>query len=192
MDICLQNISPAEFVQTLIDLHGFESHSPRLIPLQPGISLPTLKTSQKLIVGTHKFEYDPGNGKMLQVAGIVLFDTLMRLEFAEMKGDTSEDGDGKVSLLGDAFARELTVNAIYLQLQNMALIDPTGVGLDDLRRKVFQTPKTPKVTLMDDPIRVIRLMRLAGRFHDDGFTVEKETFATLMDPDVRVYIPKVY
>ena len=192
MDICLQNISPAEFVQTLIDLHGFESHSPRLVPLQPGGPLPTLKTSQKLVVGAHKFEYDPGNGKVLQVAGIILFDTLMRMEFAEMKADTSEDGDGKVSLMGDAVSRELTVNAIYFRLQNMALIDPTGLGLVDLRRKVFRTPGTPMKTFMDDPIRIIRLMRFAGRFHDNGFTVEKETFATLTDPDVRVSLPKAY
>ena len=195
MDVCIQNISPAEFVQILIDLNGFNSHSPRLIPLQQeGQSVtPTLprNTGQRITVGTHKFEYDAGNGKTLQVAGIILFDTMVRMEFAEMRGDNNNnenDGDREIpSLQADALARELTVNAIYLRLQNLALIDPTGCGIEDLRKKVFRTPKRAKVTFMDDPIRVIRLIRFAGRFHDDGFTIDPKTFEALMDPDVRVY-----
>ena len=184
MDICVENIRPAEFVQTLIDLNGFNSHSPRLIPLNPGETLPPpIYTGQKVTVGTHMFEYDPGTGgKRLQVAGIIIFDTTVRMEFAEMKGEEAR----KTDIQTDAYAREFTINAIYFRLQNMALLDPTGSGIEDLRRKVFRTPKRPKSTFLDDPIRVIRLLRFASRLHNDGFTISKETFQTSIDPDIRV------
>ena len=86
----------------------------------------------------------------------------------------------------DAFQRELTVNAIYLKVQNLVLLDPTGLGINDLRWKLFRTPKLPKSTFLDDPIRVIRLIRFASRFYNDGFTVDKNTLAAAMDPEVRV------
>lgn len=191
MDIVLQNITPVEFVQTLIDLNGFNSHSPRLIPLPEGENSSVPKTVGKasrnpITVGTHMFEYDAGHGKVFQVAGIILFDTLIRMEFIEMKPGVNEDDRGRISLPIDAFQRELTVNALYLKVQNLALLDPTGLGINDLRRKLFRTPKTPESTFLDDPIRVVRLIRFASRFYNDGFTIGKNTLAAAMDPKVRV------
>ena len=191
MDIVLQNITPVEFVQTLIDLNGFDSHSPRLIPLseeqEPKI---TRERPRKAIaVGTHKFEYDVGDGKVFQVAGIILFDTLIRMEFTELKPGVDEEEKGLVSLPNDAFQRELTVNAIYLKVQNLALSDPTGLGINDLRWKILRAPKMPKSTFLEDPIRVIRLIRLSSRFYNDGFTVDPNTLAAAMDPEIRVSLP---
>ena len=191
MDIVLQNITPVEFVQTLVDVNGFNSHSPRLIPLPEGegMSVPKLmieKPRKPITVGTHKFEYDAGDGKTFQVAGIILFDTLIRMEFVELKPGVGEEDKGQISLSIDAFQRELTVNAMYLKVRNLALLDPTGLGIDNLRWKLFRTPKVAKSTFLDDPIRVIRLIRFASRFYNDGFTVDKNTLAASMDPEVRV------
>jgi Poly A polymerase head domain len=191
MDIVLYNISPTEFVQTLIDANGFESHSPRLIPFPPGQhSVEPVMKSQKFTVGTHRFEYDAGDGNGFEVAGIIIFNTLTKIEFTEMK--EIPEWHGRVSLEADAFRRELTVNAIYLKLKNYALIDPTGSGVKDLKNKILRTPRKPKITLLDDPTRVIRLMRTASRFHQYGFTIDEDTFAALTDPDVHVPTPPFF
>lgn len=190
IDICVQNMKPSEFIQTFIDLNGFKHHSKRMVPLSPRVQLARSKarptTEKQIVVGSYKFDYDAGNGRAIEVAGITFFQTTVRMEFAEMTGNPNDDGGRSLSLITNAHSRELTVNAIFLEVRNLALMDPTGMGIVDLKSKVFRTPKKPKITLMDDPSRVMRLMRFASRFHNDGFTIDEDTYAAMTDPDIRV------
>lgn len=188
IDIVVRNMTPVEFVQQLIDLNGFKSHSPRLLPLPEGLekppSVPGMRTRRGAtnIVGTRVFDYEKQDGRKLQVAAISIFTMEVRLQITQVFGDGAE----MEVLQDDAIERELGVNAIYLKVNNRALLDPLKQGIKDLKDKVFRAPKEPKMTLLDDPIRVLRLIRFASRFKADGFTVDEDLWNAAIGGDVRV------
>lgn len=65
-------------------------------------------------------------------------------------------------LAEDLRARDFTINAMAIELrQPQTLIDPLG-GLQDLRKKILQVCSPS--SLEDDPVRVLRAIRLVGDF----------------------------
>lgn len=73
----------------------------------------------------------------------------------------------------DAFRRDFSVNAIYYDIAQGRLIDPTG-GINDIEKRVLRTTtKDPKEILDDDGLRLLRLVRFA---HLLGFSVDTRTF----------------
>ena len=79
-----------------------------------------------------------------------------------------------VTLEQDLARRDLTVNAIA-QAEDGTLVDPYG-GQRDLHARVFRHVSE---AFSEDPVRLLRLARLAARFPD--FTVAAETQALLCD-----------
>lgn len=83
------------------------------------------------------------------------------------------------SLEQDAFRRDFTVNALYVQIppdggEAGPVIDPTG-GLKDLDARVLRaTSADPAAILQDDALRILRLARFACEL---GFTVDPATLA---------------
>ncbi len=74
----------------------------------------------------------------------------------------------------DLRGRDFTVNAIALSLGKASrglLLDPTN-GLGDLARKELRS--TSNYALYDDPVRILRLIRLRTRF---SFTVDERTMS---------------
>jgi tRNA nucleotidyltransferase/poly(A) polymerase len=63
------------------------------------------------------------------------------------------------SLTDDLERRDFTVNAIAKSVDGV-LIDPFG-GQQHLNMKVLDTPLDPEITMMDDPLRVLRALRFA-------------------------------
>lgn len=57
--------------------------------------------------------------------------------------------------------RDLTMNAMAIDLSNYELIDPFG-GLDDMNAKVLRTPDTS--FFIEDPLRFYRVMQFIARF----------------------------
>lgn len=49
----------------------------------------------------------------------------------------------------DALRRDLTINALFYNLDTAAVEDFSGRGLDDLRAGVVRTPLAPRETFMD-------------------------------------------
>ena len=71
----------------------------------------------------------------------------------------------------DAFRRDLTINALFYNLRTRKVEDPTGRGLLDLYNGIVSTPlQDPLMTLLDDPLRVLRSVRFTSRF---GFTMDE-------------------
>ena len=64
--------------------------------------------------------------------------------------------------LEDARRRDCTINALYFNLDTMKMEDPTEMGLNDLKSRIVRTPTDPEVTLSEDPLRVLRLIRFAS------------------------------
>lgn len=72
----------------------------------------------------------------------------------------------------DAFRRDFTVNALYADLTDGFVIDPTG-GVKDLERRILRvTSHNPAVILKYDGLRLLRLVRLASEL---GFDLDPET-----------------
>ena len=62
----------------------------------------------------------------------------------------------------DALRRDFTCNALYLDLRNGALIDPTG-GLADLRARTLRAIGEPARRFAEDSLRLLRAVRFAAR-----------------------------
>jgi hypothetical protein len=190
IDVVVENITPSEFVQAMVDIQEMDSHSPRLVlkaicNYATSDDMGELVMARDLTVGTYKFEYDAGKGKKFEVAGIYLFNLTMKMEFTTLRGES----EGVQKLQEDAMQRDLTMNAMY-HTMNRNLLDLTESGLDDLKEGLLRCPKG-KQTLMDDPLRVFRIIRFASRFHPDGYTIEENTLAAMTDPDVKVCPPLI-
>ncbi|MDO9165522.1 MAG: multifunctional CCA addition/repair protein [Rhodoferax sp.] len=91
-----------------------------------------------------------------------------------------------VTLEEDLARRDITINSIAIQADSIradgtfssedaGIVDPWG-GRQDLARKVFRHVTT---AFREDPVRILRVARLAARFRD--FTVAPETMALMRD-----------
>lgn len=91
-------------------------------------------------------------------------------------------------IIGDLLARDFTINALAVPLQHGAheILDPTG-GLADLHAGRLRAANDR--AFIDDPLRVLRLVRLKGAL---GFTVQPDTFelARQAAPRLRAVSPE--
>ncbi|GMV37295.1 MAG: tRNA nucleotidyltransferase [Fimbriimonadales bacterium] len=69
----------------------------------------------------------------------------------------------QTDLATDALRRDFTVNTLLENLHTGEVSDPLGCGMDDLSRRVLRTPLDPHRTFRDDPLRMLRAVRLACR-----------------------------
>ena len=95
--------------------------------------------------------------------------------------------DPSVTLEDDLGRRDLTVNAIA-EAADGTLVDPHG-GQRDLQARVLRHVSP---AFVEDPVRLLRVARLAARFHD--FSVAPETLALLrqmvQDGEVDALVPE--
>ena len=59
----------------------------------------------------------------------------------------------------DAFRRDLTINALFYNINSDKIEDFTGKGMDDLIAGIVRTPLDAMVTYKDDPLRILRNLR---------------------------------
>lgn len=85
--------------------------------------------------------------------------------------------------------RDITINALFYNLQTKQVEDFTGFGLHDLEMKVLRTPIAPHITFLDDPLRVLRVIRFACRFN---LTFEPEVLDAAKDDNIKTaFINKI-
>lgn len=70
----------------------------------------------------------------------------------------------------DAQRRDFTINGLFYDPINEQLIDYVG-GMKDIEARILRMIGTPSVRLIEDPIRILRGLRLA---HKLGFTIEAD------------------
>ncbi|MFH7321435.1 poly(A) polymerase [Desulfurivibrio sp. D14AmB] len=75
----------------------------------------------------------------------------------------------------DAFRRDLTINALFYEIENFTVIDYTG-GVEDLRNRLVRLVGDPDRRLLRDPVRMLRAIRHAAR---SDFTIENETWLAI-------------
>ena len=72
----------------------------------------------------------------------------------------------------DAWRRDFTVNSIFYDPVADKIVDHTGVGMKDLKKKIVRTVGDPRERFEEDPVRMLRALKLVGQY---GFTLEKNT-----------------
>ena len=76
----------------------------------------------------------------------------------------------------DAFRRDLSINALFYEVENFTVIDYTG-GVDDLRRGLVRLVGDPDRRLVRDPVRMLRAIRHAAR---SSFVIEEESWGAIL------------
>lgn len=76
----------------------------------------------------------------------------------------------------DAFRRDLTINAIFYEIESYTVIDYTG-GVQDLQDKVVRLIGDPARRITRDPVRMMRVIRHAARA---SFTIDPLTWEAVV------------
>jgi poly(A) polymerase len=68
----------------------------------------------------------------------------------------------------DALRRDFTINALFYDFEKRQILDWVG-GMEDVRRRVVHTIGDPETRFREDPVRILRALKFAGRL-DLGIT----------------------
>ena len=68
----------------------------------------------------------------------------------------------------DAIRRDFTINALFYDFEARQILDWVG-GMDDVKRRVVHTIGEPETRFREDPVRILRALKFAGRL-DLGIT----------------------
>ncbi len=89
------------------------------------------------------------------------------VEISNFRKDTNCDGrhaDVEIGTIhDDAHRRDFTVNALYINTKTGEVVDPTGMGLDDIKTKTLRFVGKPKDRIREDWLRIFRFFRFISR-----------------------------
>ena len=101
-----------------------------------------------------------------------------RSEFEEEdNGDLPQSENTFGTPAEDAFRRDITINGIFYNIADFSLVDYVG-GIKDLRAGIIRCIGDPEEKFVQDPVRMIRVIRHAAR---TGFGIEEKTYRFLID-----------
>ena len=69
----------------------------------------------------------------------------------------------QTDLKGDASRRDLSINALYKNISTGQILDPSGMGLDDLKNKVLKPAGDPDKIYQEDALRLLRIVRFYAK-----------------------------
>ncbi|MFW6174108.1 MAG: hypothetical protein ACOC5T_10235, partial [Elusimicrobiota bacterium] len=118
-----------------------------------------------------------------------------KIEFVSMRTETytKESRTPEISRTDnpeeDALRRDLTINALYYNIDTGRIEDYVG-GFSDLKNMILKTPLSPEQTFKDDPLRMLRILRFYSKFSDSKLDPKLEQ--ALYNPEVqKLYDVKV-
>lgn len=83
----------------------------------------------------------------------------------------------------DALRRDFTINGLFYDPETQEIIDYVD-GYKDLEKRMLRTIGKPEVRFMQDPVRMIRLIKFCARFN---FNIDKPTFDALLSCKEEIY-----
>lgn len=132
----------------------------------------------------HKIDKNPEKSKHLETATTKLFG--IEVDFVNLRSEEYTELS-RIPIVDfgtpqqDALRRDATLNALFYNIQTDSIEDFTGSGVSDLQKGVLRTPLPPRQTFLDDPLRVLRLIRFASRF---GFSIDENVLQEMGDPEI--------
>ncbi len=177
IDITIDNMTGIEFAEAL---KQFAAIDPRY--------------RDKKVIGTVKTtEGRPEQIKNLAVSFTKIFG--QEIEILNLRGnEVYEEGNrNPISVEaatpeGDAFRRDLTINAMFYNINTQQVEDFTGKGMEDLKTLTLRTPLDPIKTFRDDPLRFLRILRFYSRYEESE--IAPEVRRALHDPVVQYQITR--
>lgn len=133
----------------------------------------------------HTIKRNPEKSKHLETCTTKLYG--MDIDFVNLRSEKYSD-DSRIPIIEcgtaeeDALRRDATLNALFYNLNHDYIEDFTKLGLSDLKKGILRTPLAPLSTFIDDPLRVLRLIRFASKY---DFTIEQETLMAMKTPDIK-------
>lgn len=107
--------------------------------------------------------------KGLQFLVMIVSKNGTQFEIANFRKDgTYKDGRRPESVdIGtiedDAARRDFTINALYIDLEKETLVDPTGMGLKDLKSQTLRFVGKPVDRINEDALRIMRFYRFLAQ-----------------------------
>ncbi|KAK1940510.1 CCA tRNA nucleotidyltransferase [Phytophthora citrophthora] len=132
---------------------------------------------------------NPDQSKHLETATMQIGENLGWVDFVNLRAETYASEDNRIPTVEigtpqqDAERRDFTINSLFYNLATKQVEDYTGRGVEDLENGRLRTPLEPRVTFLDDPLRVLRAVRFASRFN---CTLEDDLRAAAQLEEVRV------
>lgn len=88
----------------------------------------------------------------------------------DLSGGRRPDAVEFTSIFEDVKRRDLTINALFFDIDSGEVVDFVG-GIEDLRKGIIRTVGSAKERFEEDRLRILRAIRFAGRFgselHED-------------------------
>jgi poly(A) polymerase len=75
----------------------------------------------------------------------------------------------------DAFRRDFTINALYYDIRDYSIVDFT-TGIEDMKQGVIRLIGDPELRYREDPVRMLRAIRIANKLH---FRIDDATAAPI-------------
>jgi tRNA nucleotidyltransferase/poly(A) polymerase len=165
IDLALDNISGSQFAQQLSQWNRNGPEHQQEAPLH-----------------FHVIQFNPKKSKHLETASMKYLN--FEIDFCGLRTD-NYTSDSRIPTISygtpteDAHRRDLTINSLFYNINTSSIEDFTQRGLQDLVEKRISTPLPPLVTLQDDPLRCLRVVRFANRFN---FSLTHELAEACQDP----------
>ncbi|KFY17568.1 hypothetical protein V492_00549 [Pseudogymnoascus sp. VKM F-4246] len=142
-----------------------------------------LKHGIENVSNLHKIAANPEKSKHLETVTTKLLG--YDLDFVNLRKETySVDSRNPQMEFGtakeDALRRDATINALFYNIHTDEVEDFAG-GLADLDANLIRTPLEPHQTFVDDPLRVLRLIRFASRLN---FKIDTDSELSMGDPEI--------
>lgn len=154
-------------------------------------------------------------GRRFRLAHVQFGQEIVEVATFRGHGVDGEDGDGPSveraadgrilsdnvygSIENDAWRRDFTVNALYYDIDNFAVLDYVG-GLCDLKAGLIRLIGDPVQRYQEDPVRMLRAVRFAAKLgfrldpaaeaplHSLGHLLEKIPPARLFDEILKLFL----
>lgn len=152
----------------------------------------TYGPKQNKITSVKDTEARPDQIKNLSVAFTVILG--QEVEFLSLRGnEIYEPGNRNpvsvnknASPKSDAVRRDLTINALFYNINTNQIEDYTEQGFDDLATMTLRTPLDPIVTFRDDPLRLLRIIRFYSKYTNSK--IDPKVLQAMQDEEVQSYI----
>ncbi len=115
----------------------------------------------------------------------VFFRNRKVIEVSTLRSLSEHDIDGPEAILApnntygtpdeDALRRDLTINALFYEIENQTIIDYVG-GVEDLDRGIIRILGSPERRITHDPVRMLRAVRHSVR---SNFAIEDRSWAAI-------------
>lgn len=132
-------------------------------------TLPTGKAFGVINVFTDQGEYEIATFREDQ------YNAPKKLEMPRADGGRRPDAVSFTDIEGDVKRRDLTINALFYDIDTGEIVDLVG-GVEDLKKGIVRTVGSAQDRFGEDRLRILRAIRFAGRF---GSELDPQTDAAL-------------